>query len=236
MMKKIIILTFFFSFTAFGQKNLISVPMAETVADKKVLVQPSIAANEDLIQLGNILTFGFGNNFQGGINVTDVTFNFGPEDEFFPIEKVQPGVNPEVLINLQKGFKLNSNIWLAVGTLSGANIATEGTNFSMFNYFNGQTQVLGKNTVLLGVYHGEETYLVTDEQKFGIMAGLTIPLTQKWTLLGDYISGDHARSYIHSGIEYKLSSAWAIIGAAGFPAPDSGNKTTGILQITYLGK
>ena len=234
-MKKILILTFFFSFAAFGQKNLISVPMAETVGKKKVLVQPSIAANEDLMQLGTILTLGFGNNFQGGLNVTDVTFNFGPEDEFFPIEKVQPGVNPEVLLNLHKGFKLNNKTWLAIGTLTGTNVATEGTNFSMFNYINGQTEVFGKNIILLGVYHGEETYLVTNEQKTGIMAGLSIPLTQKWTLLGDYISGDHARSYIHSGLELKLSNAWAIMVGAGFPAPNSGNKTTGILQISYLG-
>lgn len=235
-MKRIMILTFFISCSAFAQKNLIAVPMADIVAEKKVLIQPSIAANEDLMQLGNILTFGFGNNFQGGINVTDVTFNFGPQDEFFPIEKVQPGVNPEVLLNLQKGFKVNSKTWLAIGTLTGANIATEGTNFSMFNYLNGQTEIFGKNKVLLGVYHGEETYLVTDEAKFGIIAGLVIPLTQKWSLLGDYISGDNARSYIHSGIKYKLSSAWAITGAAGFPAPDSGNKTTGIIQIVYLSK
>ena len=235
-MKKFLVLIFLFNYSAFAQKNIVAVPLADVVAKKKVLIQPSVAASKDALTFGNVLTFGFGNNFQAGINVTDVTFNFGPEDVFFPIEQVQPGVNPEVLVNFQKGFNLNSKTWLAIGTLTGANIATEGSNFSMFNYINGQTQVFGKNIVLLGAYHGEETYLVTNEQKFGIMAGVEIPLTQKWTLLGDYISGNNARSYIHTGLAVKLGSEWSLMGAAGFPAPDSGNKTTGILQLSYLGK
>lgn len=234
-MKKFSLLFLLFScFTTFAQKNIIAVPLAEVVDPNKILVQPSVAASEDVVQLGAILTFGLGNNFQGGINLTDITLNFGPEDEFFPVEQVQPGSNPEVLLNFQKGFNLGNKTWIAIGTLTGANIATEGTNFSMFNYLNGQTQIFGKNTILLGVYHGEETYLVTDEQKFGILAGIEIPLSQKWTLMGDYISGNNARSYIHTGLGVKLGKAWSLMGAAGFPAPDSGNKTIGILQLTYL--
>ena len=234
-MKRIFMLCLLISFSGFAQKNVIAVPLAEVVDKKKVLIQPSVTFNKDLLQLGNILTFGLGNNFQAGITLTDVTLNFGPENEFFPIEKVQPGVNPEILLNLQKGFKITDKTWIAIGTLTGANIATEGTNFSMFSYINGQTNV-GKNTILLGIYHGEETYLVTDEKEFGILAALEIPVTQKWTLLGDYISGDNARSYIQTGLEVKLNSEWSIMGGAGFPAPDSGNKTIGIVQISYLGK
>ena len=235
-MKKCYLLFLLSTFFAFGQKNIVAVPLAEVVDKKKVLIQPSITASEDLLQLGSILSFGFGNNFQAGITLTDVTFNFGPEDDFFPVERVQPGVNPEVLINFQKGFKIQNKTWLAIGTLTGANIASEETNLSMFSYINGQTQLFGKYTVLLGIYHGEETYLVTNEKEFGMMAGVEIPLTQKWTLLGDYISGNHSRSYIHSGVEVKLSKSWSLMGGAGFPAPDSNNKTIGVLQVSYLGK
>ena len=235
-MKKLFILCLLLSFTGFAQKNIVAVPLAEVVDQKKVLIQPSITANKDLLQIGNILTFGLGSNFQAGITITDVTFNLGPENDLFPIDKVQPGVNPEVLLNFQKGFKIKEETWIAIGTFTGANIAREGTNFSMFNYLNGQTKVFGKNTVLVGVYHGEETYLVTEEKKFGFLAGLEVPLSQKWTLLGDYISGDNARSYINTGLAVRLNAEWSLMGGAGFPAPDSGNKTTGIIQISYLGK
>ena len=235
-MKKLAFLLFLLSFTTYAQKNAIAVPLAEVVDKKKVLIQPSVTFNEDLVGLGNILTFGFDNNFQGGITLADVTLDFGPEDQFFPVEKVQPGVNPEVLVNLQKGFKLNKNTWLAIGTYTGANIATEGTNFSMFSYINAQTDIFGKNTVVAGVYHGEETYLVTDEKKFGFMLAVDVPVTKKWTLIGDYISGDNARSYFHTGFEVKLAQEWSIFGGAGFPAPDSGNKTVGVIQLSYLGK
>ena len=188
------------------------------------------------MQMGNILTFGLGGNFQAGLTLTDVTFNFGPEETFFPIEKVQPGMNPDLLINLQKGFKINNKTWIGLGTLTGANIAEEGTNLSMFNYLNAQTEVFGKNIIVLGAYHGEATRLVTEEGKFGIMAGFQVPVSQKWTLLGDYISGDHARSYINTGFSFKINSAWNIFSGVAMPAPESGNKYSGILQLSYTSK
>lgn len=235
-MKRIFMLCLLISSTGFAQKNIVAVPLAEVVDKKNVLIQPSITANENLLQIGNILTFGLGSNWQAGVTLTDITFNFGSETNFFPVEKVKPGVNPELLVNLQKGFRINQNTWIAIGTLTGANIAKEGTNLSMFSYVNGQTHIFGKNVILLGVYHGEETYLVTDEKKLGIMAGIEVPISDKWTFLGDFISGDNARSYINTGLEVKLNDEWSLMGGAGFPAPDSGNKTIGIIQLSYLGK
>ena len=235
-MKKILFVLLLLSTSMFSQKNIITVPLAEVVGKKKVLVQPGISASEDLLQVGNILTFGFGSNFQGGITVTDVTFNYGPEGEFFPVEKVQPGLNPDVLINFHKGFKLSNKTWVAIGTLTGGNIAGEGINLSMFSYINGQTTLFGDNMVVLGVYHGEETRLVTDEKKFGFLAGLQVPVSQKVNIVADYISGNNARSYINTGLSIKLSSDWSLIPAVGFPAPDSGNKTLGIIQLSYTSK
>ena len=235
-MNKIILVFLFLSTSVFSQKNFITVPMAEVVGKRKVLVQPGFSASKDLLQVGNILTYGFGNNFQGGITITDITFNYGPEDDFFPVEKVQPGLNPDVLINFQKGFRLNNKTWLGIGTLTGGNVAGEGLNLSMFSYLNGQTTLFGDNTLVLGIYHGEETRLVTDEKKIGIIAGLQIPVSKKVNIVADYISGNNARSYINSGLSIKLTKDWALISAVGFPAPDSGNKTLGIIQLSYTSK
>ena len=221
---------------AFGQKNIVTVPLAETVPKNKVYDQPSILVNKNIIQLGNILTFGFGGNFQGGITISDVTFNYGPDGVFFPVDEVKPGMNPDVLLNLQKGFKLNDKTWLGIGTQSGANIADEGTDFSSFNYVNGQTKVWGDNLILLGGYYGNDTRLVTDESKFGLLAGLNIPLTQKLSFAGDYISGNHDRSFINTGLNLKLSDKWTIYGGGVIPAPNSGNNFGGTIQLQYQSK
>lgn len=238
-MKKSIFSLIFFSiisFYGFGQNNLVTVPIAEVVQKKKIYVQPGVLVNRNIVQLGNILTYGLGGNFQGGITLIDLTMNYGPEETFFPIESIQPGMNPDVLLNLQKGFKLNKNTWIGIGSQSGFNIADNGTSFSTFNYLNAQTKILGDNLILLGVYHGNGARLATEENKIGLLAGLDVPLTKKLSFLADYMSGNHARSYINTGLGLKLTDKWSIYGGAVLPAPNSGNKTAGTIQFRYLSK
>ena len=230
------VLLFVFTLSGFGQNNIITVPIPEPVPKKKVYVQPGLLINKDIAQIGTIVTFGFGGNFEGGITITDITMNFGPEETFFPVDSLQPGVNPDVLVNLSKGFKLNNKTWLGLGTLSGINVADNGTRFSTFNYLNAQTKVFKDNLILLGVYHGNDTRLVTNESKIGLLAGFQIPLTKKWSFASDYISGDNARSYINTGFKVKLSGKWSAYGGAAIPAPDSGNKLAGTLQFRYKSK
>ena len=239
-MKKIILLftlLFFMAFTSFGQNNIITVPIAKVVPKKKVYVQPGVVVNRNIVQFANILTYGLGANFQGGITITDITLNYGPnEEEFFPIDEVRPGMNPDILLNLQKGFKLSNKTWIGIGTLSGANVADNGTDFSTFNYVNAQTDVFKDNMILLGAYHGNDTRLATNESKFGLLAGFKVPLTKKLSFAGDFISGNNARSYINTGLGYKLSNTWSLYGGAVIPAPNSGNKYAGTLQFRYLAK
>ena len=232
----LIVLLFCIGYSSLGQNNIITVPVAEIVPKKKVYLQPGAVANRDIIQLSNIVTYGFGGNFQGGITITDVTLNYGSGEPFFPIDSVKPGVNSDVLVNLQKGFKLNDKTWIGIGTQSGANLADNGTDFSTFNYVNAQTKIFGDNLILLGAYHGNDTRLVTEERKFGLLAGFQIPLTKKVTYTGDFISGNNARSYINTGFGVKLTDKWSIYGGGVIPAPDSGNKYGGTLQVRYLGK
>ncbi len=121
-----------FSLTGFGQKNVVTVPLAEVVQKKKVYDQPSAVVNKNIIQLSNILTYGFGGNFQGGITLIELTMNYG-SGNFFPYDSYQPGMNPDVLVNLQKGFKHSDKSWIGIGTQSGVNISDERTAFSTFN-------------------------------------------------------------------------------------------------------
>ena len=230
------VVLFVLSAYSFAQNNMVTVPIAEVVQKKKIYIQPGLVVNRDIVQLGNILTYGFGGNFQGGITIIDLTGNFGPEETFFPIDSVQPGVNPDVLINLQKGFKVNKNTWIGIGTQSGFNIADNGTHFSTFNYLNAQTKIWGDNLILLGVYHGNDTRLVMKEGKIGLLAGFKVPITKKVSYVADYISGNNARSFINSGLGLKLTKKWAIYGGAVIPAPDSGNKLGGTIQFRYMSK
>ncbi|WP_017730891.1 hypothetical protein [Nafulsella turpanensis] len=223
------------TFSGFAQNNIITVPVPEIVPKKKVYVQPGVVVNRNLAQFGTIVSYGLGANFQAGITITDVTTNFGPEETFFPIDSVKPGLNPDVLVNFSKGWKLSKGTWLGIGTMSGFNVADNGADFSSFNYFNGQTKIFKDNLVLLGVYYGNDTRLVTKEGKFGLLAGFKVPLSKKWSFAGDYISGNNARSYINTGFGYKITSHWAAYGGAVIPAPDSGNKLAGTLQFRYLG-
>ena len=224
------------SFYSLGQNNIVTVPIAEVIQKKKIYVQPGVLVNRNIVQLGNILTFGLGENLQAGITLIDLTMNYGPEETFFPIDSVQPGMNPDVLFNLQKGFKLNKNTWIGIGTQSGFNIADNGIDYSTFSYLNTQTKLFEDNLMLLGVYHGNDTRLVTEESKIGLLAGIIVPLTKKLSVLADYISGNHARSYINTGLGLKLSNQWSMYGGAVLPAPNSGNKAAGTIQFRYLSK
>ena len=78
--------------------------------------------------------------------------------------------------------------------------------------------------------------MVTDESKIGLLAGFLIPITKKVSFAGDFISGNNARSYINTGFGVKLTDKWSIYGGAVIPAPDSGNKLAGTIQVRYLSK
>lgn len=221
---------------ALAQNNIITVPVAEVVAEQKVYVQPGVVVNSSVVQLGNIVTWGLPWNFQAGVTLIDLTMNYGPDQPFFPIRSVNPPMNPDVLINLQKGFKLNETFWVALGTQTGANIATQGIGFSTFNYVNGQAKFLGENLIVLGGYHGNGTRLGTDTDRFGLLAGFKVPITQALTISGDFISGNNARSYLNAGLGVKLTETWAVYGGAVIPAPNSGNKFAGTIQFSYKSK
>lgn len=220
----------------YAQNNIITVPVAEPVAEKKLYLQPGVVANASSVQFANILTYGLGWDFQAGVTITDLTLKYGPGDTLLPIYSVDPGSNPDVLINLQKGFKLGSNAWVAVGTLSGVNLSASAVGFSTFNYVNAQTKVLGENLLLLGVYQGNGWRLATKGSRFGLLAGFKIPVTQHLTVAADFISGNHARSFINAGLGLKLTDEWSTYAGAVIPAPESGNKFGGTLQFRYLTK
>lgn len=221
---------------AFAQNNIITVPVAEIVPKGKLYVQPGIVANSDIVQLANIVTWGLGSNFQAGVNLIDLTMNTGSEEKIFPFDKFRPSKNPDLLLNLQKGFKLDDKSWLSIGTQSGVNISEESSKLSMFNYINVQRKINGKYLLLLGLYHGNDARLATDTDRGGILAGFKIPLTKKLTWASDYISGDNARSFINTGLGLKLTDEWSTYAGAVIPAPESNNKAGATIQFRYLTK
>lgn len=231
-MKKFFILVFFscVSLSALAQKNLFNVPLPEAVEQGKLYVQPGITITRDNLQLSNILTYGLGKGFQAGININDLTIDHKSEENVFPYDSVAPGVNPDVLVNLQKGFDLSDKLKLGIGTWSGANIANE-VDFSSFSYVNFSASFLGENKVVLGGYYGNDTYVVQGNNA-GYMAGLEVPLiSDKLKLLGDYISGENERSMVSLGLEVKLPKNWQLAVGAQLPAPGSGNPRGVIIQV-----
>lgn len=236
-MKRLVTLIgFILTSAAYGQNNIITVPVAEVVPEQKVYVQPGFVMNASSLQFANILTYGLPWDLQAGITLSDLTVNHSGGGPALPIYSVDPASNPDVLLNLHKGFKLGSVGWIGVGTLTGANVSAAGAGLSTFNYVNAQAKIFGDNLILLGAYQGNSWRLATSGIRFGLLAGLKVPLTQRLTVAADFISGNNARSFINSGLGLKLTDEWSIYAGAVIPAPNSGNRFGGTIQVRFLSK
>jgi len=215
-----------------AQRNLVDVPSSEIVEPKKIFLQGEITFERENINTSAIFTYGLPGDWEVGLVFYKVDFK---RSEGVQISSDHPEENPDVLLAVQKGFKLSDWFKLGLGTQFGVNVVKshQDLRFVNFNFVNTQFSFGARNHMIVaGVYYGDDAY-VTQGTNAGIMAGIDLNLSKdKLHLVADFFSGTSAISVINVALQISVGKSWKIMGGAQLPVAGSDNEHGGILQVS----
>lgn len=219
--------------TGVAQHNLFDVPSTEIVEYKKLFFQQQATVSKEGINTATTFTYGFGYNFEIGINVHQLDFKRAQGIEVDP--QHHPEETPDFLINMQKAFIITSDFQIGIGTRSGISAAkhNEEVKFVNFDYLNGEFDISDGDYVFIGgIYYANDQY-AGQGTKWGVMAGVDLALIKNSiSFIGEVFSGNSSLSVFNTGLEFTLPKNWKIEIGAQLPVPGSDNNSGGVIQIS----
>jgi hypothetical protein len=232
----------------FGQQNLFNIPSGDITPENNFFYQHQFNFYEFYkFESKSHFVWGLGSGFDVGINVINKKFDLSKRKGYFVQNEYINGsaLSPLALLTLQKQFKINQNIKLNIGTQIGSNFKTawHKKKLAYFNYAVTQIELPYHIKLMGGGYTSNDAFLGVG-QNVGVLLGYEIPLSKRWYLMGDYISGNHSNGVSVIGAMYNASKRLQIcVGAlisnrnnAQFQA-DFGNRFVDgiVLEINVLG-
>ena len=215
---------------ALAQQNLFNVPSAEITPKNALFFQQQTNFNRT-IQSNTTISYGFGSGFEGGLNILSVGL--------LPERGVQDDSNPPLLLfNFQKGIELSEDFKLGLGTQFGQSAPDRRVDVRLanFTYLTGVyvlPEELGK--VYVGAYFANPAYRGGTGDPFGFMLGYDLPIIKdRFSLVGDYISGRSGISVAVLGGVVQLTENWQLSLGAQLPAPRSSNAYGAVLELTFV--
>jgi hypothetical protein len=184
------------SIAAKGQQNLFNIPSGDITPKGKVFYQHQLNTYPTSLESKGHFVYGLGKGWDAGVNVVGKSFRFSPRWQFQANDQRTYGpLQPVVMGTLQKQFVLSNHLNLNVGTQMGTNLTNraEYKAFHQFTYGLASYHFGPGRKLLAGPYVTNAAY-VGPGNHAGIIAGYEWKLTDKWYLMGDWISGRHSQS------------------------------------------
>jgi hypothetical protein len=245
MKKQLFILSAFTLFSFFqttkAQQNLFNIPSGDMTPKGKLFYQHQINVyNVEAVESKWHFVYGLGKGWDAGVNIINKKFNFNPEfaegERWFKLNdnlKKSPA-SPLILITLQKSFTLAPKLKFNVGTQAGTNL-TGANHFAHLTYGVFNYEFPHHIKVTAGPYI-TNTAFVGSGNNTGMLIGYEVPLTKRWYLMGDFITGHHSNSVAALGGMYNLTKRVQL--CAGAIIPNFNNTYTPwgmVFEINILG-
>lgn len=228
---------------SFAQQNLFNIPSGDINAKNKFFYQHQLNLyNFYTLESKSHLVYGLGGNWEVGMNVINKKFDLNSTNQT-PLFKIQdkPSYNPIsplLLATVQKGFPLlpQNRLRINIGTQIGTNFINRGDNqLAFFNYAILASELPNHVKLTLGGYHTNH-YFVGKGTDMGILFGYEVPLSKRWFLMGDMISGNHSNSVAVIGGMFNASKRVQLCLGGIVPMPENKTTPTGIvLEVNLLG-
>lgn len=220
-----------------AQQNLFNVPSGDITLKGKVFFQHQVNVN-DIIQNNSTLSVGIGHHSEIGLNLYGFDLQHQLQQWSLVSNKTnyeQP-LNPQLLLNFQKAFRLNEQFLLSVGTQSGVSLSQRKQEDQLiyFNYLNFvYTSKSEKIKWINSLYFGDKTYLGKGNN-IGYMGGLEYSVNHKLKLSADAIYGNNASSVSVLGPCYYFSPHFALSAGWQRPFKHSHNSQAMVFELTFL--
>ena len=212
--------------SSYAQQSLFNVPSVETTEKHKFFFQEQL----DLFSNGianTTIDYGLGEGWETGLTIPGV--NLYATD--------QKQNDPSLLVNVQKGFYVNENWKVGIGTQTGSTLAGQNTSsrLATYNYVNNAFDLQGSGKYYLGVYSANKAITGT-KTNTNVLAGLEIPFTQDVHLMADYTGGKSDIGASVVGIVWYASKAWqfSLGGQFSNTDPSHHHLQGAIVELTFV--
>lgn len=229
-----------FSTVASAQQNLFNVPSGVITLKGEVFFQQQFNLNSLAGTSNTTFAFGLGDGWEAGFNL--LNYYMYDKTKKLPSDPDAPRApgNPDLMANLQKGFRVTDFWRMGIGTQVGINPARNRNdmyfqNFSWWvNSFEfPDHEALGK--WYAGLCYSNHNYS-GDGNTFGLLVGVEIPIIEnKLSFQADGIMGHNDLSVMVLGGVYTFDNRWQLSIGAQIPTPSSGNSHGVVIEFTYPG-
>ena len=223
--------------TAQAQQNLFNIPSGDITPSGKVFYQHQINLYNDRFESKGHFVYGLGKGWDAGLNVVGKGFVFKPQWELIHNDRQLNGaLFPVVMGTLQKQFVLSEHLDLNVGTQAGTNISRfqERRVFHHFSY-GLATYHVGPGRRIIGGAYATNRNFVGPGNDLGVMLGYEWKLTDKWYLMGDWLSGRNDASAGVIGAMFWPGKNVQFCAGALLPNPSTPKPPGIVLEINILG-
>jgi hypothetical protein len=221
-----------------AQQNLFNIPSGDITPKGKLFYQHQINTYSDKFESKGHLVYGVGKNWDVGLNLVGTGAYFHPEwkviynSDFSKKE----ALSPTLMATLQKQWKIDEQWTVNVGTQTGVNLSTKSSeiqpaylHYGLIGY-----QFKPGRRLLAGPYFTNQQY-VGAGNTVGIHAGYEWKLTEKWYLMGDFVSGNNDAAVLVPGIMYNVSKRVQLCLGYMLPNPNTIKNRAVVFEFNWYG-
>jgi hypothetical protein len=228
---------------AIAQQNLFNIPSGDITRKGKFFYQHQINAySASQFESKSHLVYGLGKNWDVGLNFVDLPISFQKGTSLLSANDAAGKFPfyPLLMATAQKQFDVGHHFQVNVGTQIGGNLPVKGGQYSWayMNYALGRYNLPDhKGFFIAGPYHANDVYFgpSTSGHHVGWMFGYEIPLSDRFSLMGDFVSGQNKKSVSTFGGVYNVSKRLQLCVAALLAYPNQNLSKGAVIEINWYG-
>jgi hypothetical protein len=225
--------------TCTAQQNLFNIPSGSITPRRELFYQHQVNFYSiNRVASKQHVVVGLGEGWEVGFNLVNLSLDFRrPEGRLLLRNDLRNGssLKPKVHATAQKQWTLSESIRASLGTQNGFNMFAdpERTYYAFFHYGLFVWSPRKHTNIVAGTYHGSRSYLGNGNDT-GFMLGFEYPLSERFLLMGDFISGRNQESVGVLGFNWYATPRFQICLGGILPSPGSRNEGGVVLEINLL--
>lgn len=223
-----------------AQQNLFNVPSGIITQRGALFFQQQFNIGKLTGTSNTSMAVGLGDGWEAGFNLLDLYMydHSTAQHESLPTASVQG--NPDLMMNVQKGFQVTDFWRTGFGTQAGFNPARTQANiqFQNFSWWVNSFEIRGHEEFgkwYLGADYANHAY-AGGGNRVGGMIGCEVPIVkEKLSFQADALLGNNDLSVAVIGGVYTFENHWQLSLGAQVPIAGSGNTQGLVIEFTYPG-
>jgi hypothetical protein len=221
-----------------AQQNLFNIPSGDITPKGKFFYQHQINTYHNKFESKGHFVYGLGKGWDVGANLVGTGAYFNPEWKAIYNNDFSKGqaLTPTLLATLQKQFLISEKWAVNLGTQSGINLTANSEKIqpAYLHYGLLSYQVQPGRKLLIGLYVTNNQY-VGSGNKVGIQMGYEWKVTDKFYLMGDFISGNNESAVLVPGIMYNVSNRVQLCLGYMLPNPNTQKNQAVVFEFNWYG-